>query len=389
MPAQIRLIAQPETDSTEVNFRVAWAAAPEQGAEAPSAPAYLDTGDGHLIDIGLLCAPTAVTWCSQRQVDLTAHRYDGPGPYTAQLRWGDALAEATSAPGQGEMRAAAVAQPTVALFLISQVADQPMQRLVKLRVEGLADDQILRLDGGAGQVHWFSDADSAAQDIAAGAELGLEYAKPGPYVIMLDLLDVDGFWLATLAQCPIKIAYPDETLAAAVPVFSAAESLAEIPAAVAPAESLAAPQPWLPYRYIKPRYSVNTYASPGGGAVRRSVNPGIHLSVRAETTVGGQTWFKTAGGDWIAASAVTILRTSELRGIELGGTPPPPPPPPPPATATANRHAPGDRDRDRAERARPARRRGGQSADRDAALRRSSDDLRGAARGRRTVVSDR
>ena len=204
MPAQIRLIAQPETDSTEVNFRVAWATAPEPGAEAPSAPAYLDTGDGHRIDIGLLCAPTAVTWCSQRQVDLTAHRYDGPGPYTAQLRWGDALAEAASAPGQGEMRAAAVAQPAVALFLISQVADQPMQRSVKLRVEGLADDQILRLDGGAGQVHWFSDADSAAQEIAAGAELNLEYAKPGPYVIMLDLLDVDGFWLATLAQCPSR-----------------------------------------------------------------------------------------------------------------------------------------------------------------------------------------
>ena len=73
---------------------------------------------------------------------------------------------------------------------------------------------------------------------------------------------------------------------------------------------------------------MNTYASPGGGAVRRSVNPGIYLSVRAETTVGSQTWFKTAQGDWIAASAVTFMRPSELRGIELGEAPPPPPPPP-------------------------------------------------------------
>ena len=182
-----------------------------------------------------------------------------------------------------------------------------MQRLVKLRVEGLAAGQILRLDGGAGQVRWFTDADSAEQEsVDVGAELGLEYAKPGPYVIMLDLLDADGFWLATLAQTPIKIAYPDETLAATIPAIFSAEPPAELPAAETPAEALAEPQPWLPYRYIKPRYSVNTYASPGGGAVRRSVNPGIYLSVRAETTVGGQTWFKTAEGDWIAASAVTI-----------------------------------------------------------------------------------
>ena len=328
MSAQIRLIALPEPQTTEVSFRVAWAAAPAQRTDVACAPALLDTDDGHVIDLGLLCAPTAVTWCSQRQVDLTAHRYDGPGPYTAQLRWGDAIASATIAPGRPELRAAAVAQPTVALFLISQVAEQPMQRLVKLRVEGLTPGQLLRLDGGAGQVRWFADADSAGQEsIDAGAELGLEYAKPGPYVIMLDLLDADGFWLATLAQTPIKIAYPDETLAATIPAIFSSEPPAELPAAETPAEALAEPQPWLPYRYIKPRYSVNTYASPGGGAVRRSVNPGIHLSVRAETTVGGQTWFKTAGGDWIAASAVTILRTSELRGIELGEAPPPPPPP--------------------------------------------------------------
>ena len=329
MSAQIRLIALPEPQTTEVSFRVAWAAAPAQRTDVACAPALLDTDDGHVIDLGLLCAPTAVTWCSQRQVDLTAHRYDGSGPYTAQLRWGDAIASAPIAPGTPDLRAAAAAQPTVALFLISQVADQPMQRLVKLRVEGLAAGQILRLDGGAGQVRWFTDADSAEQEsVDVGAELGLEYAKPGPYVIMLDLLDADGFWLATLAQTPIKIVYPDETLAATIPAIFSAEPPAELPAAETLAEALAEPQPWLPYRYIKPRYSVNTYASPGGGAVRRSVNPGIHLSVRAETTVGGQTWFKTAAGDWIAASAVTILRTSELRGIELGEAPPPPPPPP-------------------------------------------------------------
>ena len=151
-----------------------------------------------------------------------------------------------------------------------------MQRLVKFRVEGLAAGQLLRLDGGAGQVRWFADADSAGQEgIDAGAELDLEYAKPGPYVIMLDLLDADGFWLATLAQTPIKIAYPDETLAATIPAIFSSEPPAEPPAAETPAAALAEPQPWLPYRYVKPRYSVNTYASPAaalcaGASIRAS-----------------------------------------------------------------------------------------------------------------------
>ena len=274
MPAQIRLIARPETESTEVSFRVAWATAPAQRAEAPSAHARLDTGDGHLIDIGLLCAPTAVTWCAQRQVDLVTHSYDSPGPYTAKLRWGDAIAEATSAPGRPESRVAAAVQPTVTLFLISPVAEQSMQRLVKLRVEGLVAGQLLRLDGGAGQVYWFSDADSLAQGIDVGAEVGLEYAKPGPYVVMLDLLDAGGFWLATLAQTPVKIAYPGEIFASMGPTPPSAEP-AEM-AEVAPPDALAEPQPWLPYRYIKPRTARTPMRAPAAA-------PCAEASIRAST----------------------------------------------------------------------------------------------------------
>ena len=333
MPAQIRLIALPESQTTEVGFRVAWAA-PAERADVSCAPALLDTGDGHAIDLGLLCAPTAVTWCAQRQVDLADHGYDSAGPFTAQLRWGDRVAETVVTPGKPDMPARkalrpANALPTVTLLAISPVTEQPMQRLIKLRVEGLRSGQILRLDGGAGQVHWFSDVGSDDEGIAAGAELGMEYAKPGPYVIMLDLLDADGFWIATLAQIPLDVAYPAETLATVPPATPSAKPPAEMPG-TAPTEAFAEPQPWLPYRNIKPRYSVNTYASPGGGTVRRVVSPGIYLSVRAETTIGGQTWYKTAQGDWIAASAVTFFRPSELCGIELGGTMPPPPSPPPP-----------------------------------------------------------
>ena len=331
MPPQFRLIAQTGPETPEVSFRVAWAAAPALEMEPLCAAARLDTGDGHLIDLGLLCAPSAVTWCAQRQVDLADYSYDSAGPFTARLHWGDAVAEVVVTPGRPGVLAAKAALPadtlpTVALLAIAPMKEQPMQRFIKLRVEGLVAGQILRLDCGAGQVYGFSIADSAAQENEAGTEIGVayaKYAKPGPYVIMLDLLDADGFWLATLAQNPIAITYPDETLSVDTPAPSAAELSVE-PSETAPVELLAEPQPWLPYRYIKPRYNVSTYASPGGGAVRRNVNPGIFLSVRAETMVGGQVWYKTAYGDWIAASAVTFFQVSALRGIELGDTPPPP-----------------------------------------------------------------
>ena len=105
MPAHIHLIAIPGTETAEVSFKAAWAA-PSPKAAPLCAPARLDTGDGHLIDLGLLCAPTAVTWCEQRQVDLAVHRYGGSGPYTAQLRWGDAVTKADVVPGRPGMLSA-------------------------------------------------------------------------------------------------------------------------------------------------------------------------------------------------------------------------------------------------------------------------------------------
>ena len=220
----------------------------------------------------------------------------------------------------------------MALLALAPVAGQPLQRLAKLRVEGLASGQRVRLDGGAAQARWLSEAGGGVQ----AAEFLLDYAKPGPYRVTLDALDADGFWLATLAESPLELVFPEEALVAAEP---AAPLQPETPAAPSTTEALAEPQPWLPYRYVKPiRYGVHTYASPGGGAVRRSVNPGIYLSVRAETAAAGDRWFRTAQGDWIAASAVTFFRTSELRGVVLDGTPVPPPPPPPPPPPTEVRH---------------------------------------------------
>jgi len=325
MAAQIRLIASPGSSLEEIRFVLAWAA-PAEESEAPCALARLTTGDDQAFDLGLLCAPTAVTWREQRQFDLGVHRYAGAGPYTARLHWGDAIAETTVTLGTRAAGAAQAELPTVTLFAVSPVSGQPMQRLVKLRVEGLESGQRLRLDGGAAQVHWLSEGTGGTQ----AAEFLLEYAKPGPHRATLDLLDADGFWMATLTEAPLEITFPDELAETKPPP----ETSLEEPAVTALADVAAEPQPWLPYRYIKPtRYGVYTYSGPGGGTVRRSVNPGIYLSVRAETVVGGTRWFQTAQGDWIAASVVTFFRTSELRGVELGGgeVPPPPPPPPPPA----------------------------------------------------------
>lgn len=328
MSARIRLIALPGGAPEEIHFVLVWAA-PATERDAACAPAQLAAGDGQTTDLGLLCAPTAVTWREQRQVDLGSHRYAGPGPYTARLRWDADIAAAVVTPGARATLTRPTAAPAVALFAVSPVSGQPLQRLIKLRVDGVQNGQRLRLDGGAAQVHWLSDAGGGTQAV----EFVLEYAKPGPYRITLDLLDTDGFWSATLAETPLELTYPDEIEAATGAAEAAAEQPTELATAAVTTAAVteavaAAGQPWLPYRYVKPVRSVYTYAAPGGGAIRRAVNPGIFLSVRAETAVAGQQWFQTAQGDWIAASAVVFFSPSELRGVELGEPAPPPPPPP-------------------------------------------------------------
>lgn len=316
----IRLLTTPTDHAGQIRFRVAFPA-PTLEAAPVCAPATLVTDDGSTYPLGLLCAPTAVTWRQQRVADLVAHTYAGPGPYTATLTWGTTQAQAqTSRPARTLLQPAATA-PAVALFDTVAVADQPLQRLVKLRVEGLAPGHSLRLDGGAGQVHVLTNESGATQAV----ELPLDYAKPGSYTVTLDLLDAEGFWLATLSETPLEVQAPDQ------PPASAPELVPPAPSTEAQAGGLrrepleTGPQPWLPYRNIRPTRSVYTYAAAGGGATRRTVNPGYYLSVHAETMVGGAHWLQTAAGDWIAASAVTLFVPSELRGVTLSAVTPPPP----------------------------------------------------------------
>ena len=98
----------------------------------------------------------------------------------------------------------------------------------------------------------------------------------------------------------------------------------------APLEIPQATDPWQPYRYARPTWAwARTYAAPGSSRVVRSLAAGTYLAITAEAAVHDDLWYRTAGQDWIPASAVTLFRPSTLRGVELSGAAPPPPPPPP------------------------------------------------------------
>ncbi len=318
MSELIRLIAMPVSTTGGIKFQVAFAA---QASETfpDGAAGALSTGDGQAYTLGQLCPPTAVTWREQRLADLVTHTYKGAGPYIAVLTWGvqQVQAQVHLLPQIRELpQPTAIAQ--VALFNVVPVTGQPFQRLVKLRVEGLATGHSLRLDAGAGQVHNLTNESGASQAV----ELALDYAKPGSYTVTLDLLDAGGFWLATLAETPLDISFPEETQTGAVaPAFVQPSSATEATASTA---ATAAP-PWLPYRYVRPTHSAYTYTTPGGSTIRRTVNTSYYLTARAETVVGGKRWFQTALGDWIAADVVAAMTPSDFQGIALDTTLPPPP----------------------------------------------------------------
>lgn len=317
MSNPIRLLTTPGDQPNQVRFTAVFAA-PEPTDVANCAAASLDTGGGRVLDLGVLCAPTAVTWREQRQVELGTHTYASEGTNAVQLTWGD-LAIAAEMPVP---EAVAPVLPTVSLTLEPR-ADSPLQIDATLHVEGLAPDHHVRLDSGAGQVFDLAGAEGTDQ---TGAWT-LDYPKPGEYVVAVDLLDGDHFWVADLSSEAIHIAEP-----IAEPAISAEEAAETLEAVPFDAPDLAAAEPWLPFRYVRPVWSWSkTYTAPGSTRVVRSLAPGTYLGVRAEAMAGGALWYKTASGDWIPAAAVSIMRPSALRGVELaGGTPPPPPPPPPP-----------------------------------------------------------
>ena len=320
----VRLQATPEGDTGVVIFAALFAAPEEDGRDiVECAAAEIVTGDGHRCDAGLICPPTAVTWREQRRLELCSHTYRGPGPYTAELVLdGIVAASVIVQPGQAQARSLEDTEATdaVPLFVIAPMRDEPAQRMMTLHAPALQPGQRLRVDAGAGQVREL--AGEEGQQVIA--EMVLVYPKPGLYLVTADLLDGEGFWLETLAQTPLEIAAPEADIAVASPA-SVTEMYARDVGAVQ------ALQPWLPYRNFKPKAGgARTYTQPGGGTVSRVVGTGVWMTARRETTVGGVTWYQTAGGDWIRADVVTFFTPSGLRGVLLDPAAPPPPAPEPP-----------------------------------------------------------
>jgi uncharacterized protein YgiM (DUF1202 family) len=329
MPSSIRLLAIPEHDQRTVRFYAAFPA-PAPDAPPDCRPAGLFTGDpktglerAKIAEL-TLCAPTAVTWHEDHRVELGSYTYASPGRQAAHLRWGEAIVVA-DIDLESEAVALTEAQPTLALFVVKPAADQGLMAAIRLEVLGLQADQQLRIDAGAGQVYRL--AGSAGPD--QQAEWSVSYHKSGEYTMAVDLLDGEGFWLATLAQNPLEIAPPAE------PALPDLEGEPEAPAEPAPPllDVGALPTsnpPWLPFNYVRPVWGgVRTYTTPGGSRVSRSLVLGTYLAIQSETVAGGQVWYQSTHGDWVAASAVAHVTPSSLRGVELQAATPPPPPPPP------------------------------------------------------------
>lgn len=330
---KIRLLAAADPAADLVRFSVAFAAPTDEGM-SPAHEATLDPGDGSgALSLGLLCAPTAFTWREQRVQEVASHRYQGAGPWTATVQWGDHVASCeVGAGGTLTAVAAATSEAELRLFQARVRPESPLEVDVTLHVEGLPTAARVRVDGGAGQVHWLEGVQGSSQE----SSWTLVYPKPGTYEIAADLLDEDGFWVATLAEASVEVKEPLPEGQGDQPSPALASEMKTVRAAEAPAlgeaQAATALPPWIPFRYVRPMWAWSqTYVSPGGGAVSRTLQPGTYLAIQGETWAGGEVWYQSTYGDWIQASAVDVLKVSELRGVELGQPQPPAPEPEPPS----------------------------------------------------------
>ena len=88
MPTTKRLTVDVEPSTRTAHFNLVFASPPEDGSIDCSS-ATLDTGDGHVIDLGERCAPTLWAWRENRELIVAVHTYDTDGPFRATLHWGE------------------------------------------------------------------------------------------------------------------------------------------------------------------------------------------------------------------------------------------------------------------------------------------------------------
>jgi uncharacterized protein YgiM (DUF1202 family) len=342
MASIARLIALPTADADQFRFELRFPAPTEEDLPR-SGQATLDLGDGKQIPLGELCGPTIHTWAAQHALPLGEYLYTQSPTTQAALAWDGETIPADFL--TAETRAARnEPAPPVVNWLSSWTLDhQPLDVVVEIEVTQLTPNTSLRIDGGGGNLRAITP-DSHRMD-AQGAKIRghkanwtFVYSKPGVYELVVDLLDGDGYWLARLAETPIEVAPPiDEPETA--PRARAANPAPRMDDRPDAALAQTAAAPWLPFRYARPQWAwARTYTQAGGSVVSRSLVLGTYLAIRQEVTVGGALWYQTGSYDWIPASSVSILTTSDLRGVELdGATIPPPEPEPEPEPGAGNR----------------------------------------------------
>ena len=304
--------------------------APGEGAAADCADVRVETGDGKVIDVGSVCAPSPGEWRAMSDIEVGRHTFAGKGPFVAALTWGEERYEAPVGTPKAVPQQTPGGTPALALFQARRDRTDPNSVTITVRMEGLGRNQRVRIDTGAGQ-SFFLEGAMAAQENSLTAV----YYKHGVYTIAADLVDADGYRIATLGETAIEIAEaePEQSMAAPADVNALPALAREVQADIEVPIVINSAPAWLPFRYARPNWAwTRTYTEPGG-RVSRSLSPGTYVAIRQEVATKGQIWFQTGSFDWIPASSVTIVIPSALRGVLLdgGGTQPPPPATPPPA----------------------------------------------------------
>ena len=301
--------------------------APAEGDVAFCDRAKLVLGDGSVLELGVVCAPTQTTWRTDHTLTLAEGVPVAPDGQEASLVWG--LYTLTPEVVDGELVAVAAA-PAVTLTKVEPVADSPLELLVGVEIRDLPAGQRVRVDGGAGDLQWWTPpAAGQGEGVTYRIELIFAYSKPGKYGLAVDVVDADGYLLHRAAEQTATIEPP---IADPATVDQSGQTQDAQTAITAPAEVVAAALPaWMPFRYARPMWAwARTYTQAGGTVVSRSLSLGTYLAIRQEVMVGSTLWYQTGAYAWPPPRSVALIPPAELRGVVLSGTKPDPEPEPEP-----------------------------------------------------------
>src|SRR4051794_15210124 len=160
------------------------------------APAKLVLGDGKVVDLGVIAAPTQVTWRTMRSITLLENVPASADGQEASLVWGTETFVATVVDGGAVV---VPPGPNVATLKVGLVDGSPLDRRVEVEIDKISAGEKVRIDaGGSNQRLWTPSSDGKAGNLGYKTEWNFSYSKPGHYLVVVDLLDGDGYWLDEL-----------------------------------------------------------------------------------------------------------------------------------------------------------------------------------------------